>query len=349
MSMEALGMVETKGLVGAIEAADAMVKAANVVLVGKEYIGAGYVTVHGPRRRGRGEGRDRRGRRRRAARGRARQRARDPAAPRRRSRRSCPRAGPAPKKAASSRRTSSMAPTRRRPPLDPGGAQRSPPGPGTPRGRSPASPRSRWTGSWTRWPRRPRARGGAPGPPRPRGDRLRQRRGQDAEEPLLRRGRPRVHPPAADGGHPARGHGARAWSRSRSPWASWPRSSPPPTRPRPRSTRPSSPSRRANAIVMSPHPSARRCILETAQVMHAAGGGAPGLPAGRPLLHDRGQPRRDAGADAQPRHRRDPGHGRHRPRARRVLVGQARLRRGAGQRPRLHREDGGRAEGGART
>ena len=46
MSMEALGMVETKGLVGAIEAADAMVKTANVLLVGKEYIGAGYVTVH---------------------------------------------------------------------------------------------------------------------------------------------------------------------------------------------------------------------------------------------------------------------------------------------------------------
>ncbi len=45
MSLEALGMVETKGLVGSIEAADAMVKAANVVLIGKEYIGAGYVTV----------------------------------------------------------------------------------------------------------------------------------------------------------------------------------------------------------------------------------------------------------------------------------------------------------------
>jgi ethanolamine utilization protein EutM len=42
---DALGMVETKGLVGSIEAADAMVKAAEVVLVGKEYIGAGYVTV----------------------------------------------------------------------------------------------------------------------------------------------------------------------------------------------------------------------------------------------------------------------------------------------------------------
>ena len=41
----ALGLVETRGLVGAIEAADAMVKAANVVLIGKEYIGAGYVTV----------------------------------------------------------------------------------------------------------------------------------------------------------------------------------------------------------------------------------------------------------------------------------------------------------------
>ncbi len=45
VSREALGMVETKGLIGSVEAADAMVKAANVVLVGTEYIGAGYVTV----------------------------------------------------------------------------------------------------------------------------------------------------------------------------------------------------------------------------------------------------------------------------------------------------------------
>jgi ethanolamine utilization protein EutM len=43
--MDALGMVETKGFVGAVEAADAMVKAANVVLVGREYTGAGLVTV----------------------------------------------------------------------------------------------------------------------------------------------------------------------------------------------------------------------------------------------------------------------------------------------------------------
>jgi microcompartment protein CcmL/EutN len=45
MSQEALGLVETKGLIGSVEAADAMVKAANVILIGKEYIGAGYVTV----------------------------------------------------------------------------------------------------------------------------------------------------------------------------------------------------------------------------------------------------------------------------------------------------------------
>ena len=45
MSFEALGLIETKGLTAALEAADAMVKTANVVLVGTEYIGAAYVTV----------------------------------------------------------------------------------------------------------------------------------------------------------------------------------------------------------------------------------------------------------------------------------------------------------------
>ena len=45
MTGDALGMVETMGLIGSVEAADAMVKAANVVLIGNEYIGAGYVTV----------------------------------------------------------------------------------------------------------------------------------------------------------------------------------------------------------------------------------------------------------------------------------------------------------------
>jgi ethanolamine utilization protein EutM len=41
----ALGLIETRGLVAAIEAADVMVKAANVTLVGRESVGGGYVTV----------------------------------------------------------------------------------------------------------------------------------------------------------------------------------------------------------------------------------------------------------------------------------------------------------------
>ena len=45
MAQEALGMVETRGLTAAIEAADSMCKAANVVLVGTEKIGSGLVTV----------------------------------------------------------------------------------------------------------------------------------------------------------------------------------------------------------------------------------------------------------------------------------------------------------------
>ena len=45
MSQNALGMIETRGFVGAIEAADAMVKAANVELIGKQQVGSGLVTV----------------------------------------------------------------------------------------------------------------------------------------------------------------------------------------------------------------------------------------------------------------------------------------------------------------
>ena len=45
MTQEALGMIETRGLVGSIEAADAMVKAANVTLVGQRLTGGGLVTV----------------------------------------------------------------------------------------------------------------------------------------------------------------------------------------------------------------------------------------------------------------------------------------------------------------
>ena len=45
MEKQALGLIETRGFVGAVEAADAMVKAANVTLLGKELVGAGLVTV----------------------------------------------------------------------------------------------------------------------------------------------------------------------------------------------------------------------------------------------------------------------------------------------------------------
>ena len=43
--LQALGMIETRGLVPSIEAADAMVKAANVTLIGKVHVGGGLVTV----------------------------------------------------------------------------------------------------------------------------------------------------------------------------------------------------------------------------------------------------------------------------------------------------------------
>ena len=45
MKYDALGMIETKGLIASIEAADAMVKAANVTLIGKERVGGGLITV----------------------------------------------------------------------------------------------------------------------------------------------------------------------------------------------------------------------------------------------------------------------------------------------------------------
>ena len=45
MEKQALGLIETRGFVGVVEAADAMVKAANVTLLGKERVGAGLVTV----------------------------------------------------------------------------------------------------------------------------------------------------------------------------------------------------------------------------------------------------------------------------------------------------------------
>ena len=82
MNGGALGMIETKGLVGAIEAADAMVKAANVTITGYEKIGFGLVTVMVRGDVGGGEGRYGRRCGGRAGGGRAVLGARDPQAPR---------------------------------------------------------------------------------------------------------------------------------------------------------------------------------------------------------------------------------------------------------------------------
>ncbi len=157
MSQEALGLVETKGLIGSVEAADAMVKAANVVLIGKEYIGAGLRHGDGARRRRRREGRDRRGRRRRAARRRARlgprhpaaaHRSRaDPAQRRRRRRSSWPIAMAEPRRPDRSRSRLHRRSARARAPRQAGAGSS-----------SPSSARNRSTRSSTRWPRPPRRR-----------------------------------------------------------------------------------------------------------------------------------------------------------------------------------------------
>ena len=81
--MDALGMIETKGLVALIEASDAMVKAARVQLVGYKQIGGGFVTALVRGDVGRLQGRYRRRSRRGAAPRRTGVRARDPQAPRR--------------------------------------------------------------------------------------------------------------------------------------------------------------------------------------------------------------------------------------------------------------------------
>jgi len=78
---DALGMVETRGLVGAVEAADAMVKAANVTLIGREQVGSGLVTVMVRGDVGAVQGRHRCGRCRCLARGRTCERARYPPPP----------------------------------------------------------------------------------------------------------------------------------------------------------------------------------------------------------------------------------------------------------------------------
>ena len=281
-----------------------MVKAANVVLVGQEYIGAGYVTVMvrgdvGAVKAATDAGAA-------AARrvGELVSRPRHPAACTRRSRRSCPglRAG-----AQESPRSRAPA---HGPPRDPdllsvqqarslaararaaaGGPRRLLPGAGGPhRGRH---GRGRPRGEAERLARLAHEETGF--------GNVRTRRRKNlfcAEDvhayirPLRTVGVLREDP------------GTAGRRRSPSPWAWWPPSSPPPTRPPPPSTRPSSPIKARNAVVLSPHPSARALHPGDGARACTAAAVAAGLPPDALAVHDRGHPGGHPGADAVPRHRR---------------------------------------------
>ena len=99
-----------------------------------------------------------------------------------------------------------------------------------------------------------------------------------------------------------------------------------------------------NAIVLSPHPSAIKCICQAATLLDRAALAA-GAPEGliQCMQHTTLEGTREL--MRQPRGRRDSGDGRHGPGARRVRLGQAGLRRGAGQRARVHRANRRRAQG----
>ena len=142
--MEALGLIETKGLVGAIEAADAMVKTANVVLTGKEFVGAGPGVRHGSRRCRRGQGRHGRG----CGRGPSRRRTggRPRHSPPARGSREGPPHGRSARSNGRCSKTKTSSPSRRSAPKS---KRRTRPG----RNTAPI-PRSRWTPLWSAWPRR---------------------------------------------------------------------------------------------------------------------------------------------------------------------------------------------------
>ena len=332
--MEALGMVETKGLVGSIEAADAMVKAANVVLVGREYIGAGYVTVLVRGDVGSVKAATDAG----AA---AARRVGELVAvhviprPMRRSRRSCP-VAKKPKsrplrmalkdpdllsiqEARDARGQKARAAQRILAGLLPGAGR-------------PHRGRDGRGGA---------GRGRAAGPAGPRGDRLRQRQRQDAKNLFAAVDVHAYIRPLRTVGRAARGPGHRGSTEIAEPMGVVAAVVP--------STNPTSTAifkaliaiKARNAVVLSPHPSARALRSSRPRACWRRPRPAAGLPDGRALVHER----RVASSGTQELMRcrdtgGDPGHRRHRPRACRLLVGQARLRRGARQRARLHREDG---------
>ena len=289
--MDALGMVETKGFTGATEAADAMVKAAGVVLVGREYVGRRLRDGPRARGRGRGQGRHRRRGGRGPARGRAAERPRDPAAPRGgREDPALRQEGVGPPGHDAARRGSRLGPAgaaaRRAGAGGPGDGGLLQPGAGGPYRRCHGRGRAR--------------RGRAPCPPRPRGDGLRQRARQDAQEPLLRGGGTRLHPPPAHRGRAARGprhpghgdrgpHGCRGRRR--------PFHEPHLHRDLQGAHRDQVPERhRAEPPPLGPQ------VHRRVGTRASGGGHRRGAAPGRPPLPRRGDPRGHPGTDAQPRH-----------------------------------------------
>ncbi len=236
--LEALGMVETKGLIGAVEAADAMVKAANVVLVGKEYIGAGYVTVMVRGDVGAVKAATDAGA---AAARRVGELVSVHVIPRPHAEveKILPKAERDAKASCLPSVTHGAAsgPDRSRSRVD----QRSP-RPWSRRAKAAAPVLAELSQEQIDADRRRHGRGRHPAgrgarPPRPRGDRLRRRRRQDPEEPVRLREDLPVHPADEDGRRGRAGSRIGRSSRSPSRSASSPPSSPRPTRPRPPSTR----------------------------------------------------------------------------------------------------------------
>ena len=141
-------------------------------------------------------------------------------------------------------------------------------------------------------------------PARRRGDRLRRRRRQGSEEPVRVAAGARVHPADEDGrrDRPRTRTARSSRSPSRSAW--WRRSCRRPIRPRPRSTRCSSRIKARCAVVISPHPSAARCITRRRRDHGRGRARAPALPDGAIGWMTDGDPRGHAGADEGARGRR---------------------------------------------
>ena len=331
MSQDALGLVETKGFIGSVEAADAMVKAANVTLIGKEYIGAGYVTVmvrgdvgavkaatDAGAAAARRVGELDLGSRHSAAAHRSRTHPAEMSAASPAVIRVGPRSG-------LDRRSAGARPPRQAGLAGAGRVQ-----PGTDRRHRRRHGRGR------------RAAGRSLRPPRRRRNRLRRRRRQDPEEPVRLAEGPRVHPADEDGRRhrpprrPAGHRDRRAVRRRRRGRAV----------DQPDLDRDLQDPDRAQGALHDRHQpaSGRGQVHHPGRRGHGRGGAARRRPGRRDQLDDDRHARGHPGTDEAARRRGDSGDRRHGTGARGLQRRQAGLRRRPRQRPGLHRADRRRRE-----